>query len=409
MKRRWPFVYFSALAFLGACATSQVITASPTTQQGWRLEQQGDLNGAIEAYSRAIQADPNDWLAYLRRGLLSMKQGLSTQALSDFTQYCRLKPDVADAWATRAGLYDQMGRYAEAVADEDKALALNDLPLYRFTRMKDLFHLGRYTEAISDAEKVANIEDPGQAKTAWLIRAGGLAYTNQSAKAVSAFDGYVARYHEAPEPFFLYPEGVARFEAGQLDRAREIASRIRSSDAIVQYRFDADHALEMFDIDARRTGAAAADALAEKEKAAGHFMEAFQALVRAWTLVPPVTPQDGALSQKVEGEFVALYPLMAEKPVLPEEARRFFVMAKGSVRDATGPAAYHEALLNYNILLAISPWYPPAYYNAAILRAGLGDYAIAVRDMKTYLQLEPNAEDARKVTDQIYEWEAKAR
>ena len=410
MKRIGLLAYFSALMFLSACAMTQPgLQVSPTAQQGWRLEQQGDLGGAMEAYSRAIQADANDWFSYLRRGILYEKQGLSEKALSDFSQNCRLRPQVSDAWGTRAGYYDQLGRYSEALADSEKALSLEDLPIYHFTRAKSLFHLGRYTEAGIEAEKILNIKDPGQARTAWLIRAASLAYSKQPEKAVAAFDGYVAKYHEAPEAFFLFPEGVARTQAGQLDRARQIAAQLRNSDAILNYRYDADHALQMFDLEARRTGAAEAAAAAEKEKVAGHLTESFQALDRAWALMPAVTPEDAAFSARIDGQILALYPQMPEKPVLPEEARQFFVMAKASVRDATGPAAYQKALGYYYTLLAIAPWYPPAYYNAALMCAGSGDYALAIRYMKTYLQLEPNTEDTRKLTDQIYEWEAKVR
>jgi tetratricopeptide (TPR) repeat protein len=409
MKYKLLTLVLAAFAFLSACAIQQATVASPATQQGWRLEQQGELPGAIEAYSRAIQADPNDWLSYLRRGMVYMQQKSFDKAVPDFTQYCRLKPAISDSWATRANCFDQMGRFKEAVDDEDKALAIDDLPIYRFVRTKGLFQLGRYAEAAAEAEKILNIKDPGQSETVHLIHAGSLAYTNQSAKAVAAFDDFISRFHKAPYAPFLYPEGLARYQAGQLDRARQIAVQLRNADAVTNYRYDADHAVEMFNLDANRTRAAEAAAVAEKERSAGHLMEAFQAFSRAWLLAPGLTPEDGALRERISSSLHLLYAQMPEKPVLPEEARRLFVMAKASVRDATGPAAYQQALAYYNALLAITPWYPLAYYNAGLLRAGTGDYAMAVRDMRIYLQLEPNGEDARKVTDQIYEWEAKIR
>jgi len=49
--------------------------------------------------------------------------------------------------------------------------------------------------------------------------------------------------------------------------------------------------------------------------------------------------------------------------------------------------------------------YPAAYYNLALLLAQTQRFSKAIYNMKKYLMLVPEAEDARAAQDKIYEWE----
>lgn len=48
---------------------------------------------------------------------------------------------------------------------------------------------------------------------------------------------------------------------------------------------------------------------------------------------------------------------------------------------------------------------PEAYYNMALNAAEMKTYYYAILNMRKYLLLMPDAEDARKAQDKIYEWE----
>ena len=50
--------------------------------------------------------------------------------------------------------------------------------------------------------------------------------------------------------------------------------------------------------------------------------------------------------------------------------------------------------------------YPAAYYNLALLLAQTQRFSKAIYNMKKYLMLEPEVEDARSAQDKIYLWEA---
>jgi tetratricopeptide (TPR) repeat protein len=106
------------------------------------------------------------------------------------------------------------------------------------------------------------------------------------------------------------------------------------------------------------------------------------------------------------GAFQAVvdqYRAMAVKPPVSEEQRRYIVQANA----LTQKKDYAQAVSLYEKALEISPFsYPAAYYNMALLSAQDGRYTAAIINMKKYLLLVPEAEDARAAQDKIYEWEA---
>jgi tetratricopeptide (TPR) repeat protein len=106
------------------------------------------------------------------------------------------------------------------------------------------------------------------------------------------------------------------------------------------------------------------------------------------------------------GAFQAVvdqYRAMAVKPPVPEEQRRYIVQANA----LTQKKEYAQAVGLYEKALEVNPFsYPAAYYNMALLSSQDGRYTAAIINMKKYLLLVPEAEDARAAQDKIYEWEA---
>ncbi len=89
------------------------------------------------------------------------------------------------------------------------------------------------------------------------------------------------------------------------------------------------------------------------------------------------------------------------KPSLSEEARRFRVQAEAAVERK----AFADAADRYRDALRIAPWWPDGHFNRALILAELGRHALAIREMKRYLLLSPDAPDARAARDRIYVWE----
>ncbi|MFA5296629.1 MAG: tetratricopeptide repeat protein [Lutibacter sp.] len=100
--------------------------------------------------------------------------------------------------------------------------------------------------------------------------------------------------------------------------------------------------------------------------------------------------------------LVAQYKEMKVKPTITEGQRKYIVQANAYSKDKD----FEKAIEAYQKTIALDPLaYPTAYYNMALLYAETGDFNLAIRNMKKYLLLLPDAPDARAAQDKIYEWE----
>jgi tetratricopeptide (TPR) repeat protein len=108
--------------------------------------------------------------------------------------------------------------------------------------------------------------------------------------------------------------------------------------------------------------------------------------------------------QKEQQDFDAAlktYRAAKTKPALPEEARKYKVQAEAAIRDQD----FTSAAGLFKKALVVAPWWPEGYFNLALVLGETGSRAQAAVEMKRYLQLVPNAPDAREAQDKIYEWE----
>lgn len=113
-------------------------------------------------------------------------------------------------------------------------------------------------------------------------------------------------------------------------------------------------------------------------------------------------PEDPAEAAQFAKEASA-YRALAVKPELTEEARRFQVQAEFAFEEKR----FEDAVAAYAKALKLAPWWPDGHFNRALILAELFSYEEAVREMKRYLQLAPEAADARAARDKIYQWESK--
>ncbi|HOX07640.1 MAG TPA: hypothetical protein PK280_14670 [Planctomycetota bacterium] len=104
-----------------------------------------------------------------------------------------------------------------------------------------------------------------------------------------------------------------------------------------------------------------------------------------------------------EREFLdraAAWRALEKKPALPEEARRFRVLAEDAVRGEKLP----EALDYFEKGLAACPLWPEGHYNCAVLCGQLGRFERALWHARRYLGFFP---DDRALKDRMYVWEEK--
>ena len=88
---------------------------------------------------------------------------------------------------------------------------------------------------------------------------------------------------------------------------------------------------------------------------------------------------------------------------VPEEARRYRL--RGNVLMEEGN--FKEAAAQYRQAVRAAPYIATLHFDTALAYGESKSYSPAVRYMKTYLLLAPEAPNARAVKDQIYKWEFK--
>lgn len=101
--------------------------------------------------------------------------------------------------------------------------------------------------------------------------------------------------------------------------------------------------------------------------------------------------------------IVSQYNAQKEKPGVSEEQRKYIIQANMFNEQMD----YKKAIEAYKKAIETDQTsYPAAYFNIALLSAQVDKYDAAIFNMKKYLLLVPNADDARAAQDKIYEWEA---
>ncbi len=136
---------------------------------------------------------------------------------------------------------------------------------------------------------------------------------------------------------------------------------------------------------------------AEKKLVVERFVAAFKVHASG---VPADTVEEAEAFKVIADQYLVARP----KLEFPEKARRERVQAESALRDKR----LDDAIDHYEEALKIAPWWPEGRFNRALVLGELGWYTEAVREMKRYLVLMPDAPNARAAQDRIYEWEGRA-
>ena len=95
------------------------------SQQGSFFLMLGDTDRAIEAYSHAIDHNPENAAAYINRGNAYKDKGDLDNAIKDYSKAIELKPEYAAAYNNRGAAYGMIGEVDAAIKDLNKAIDVN--------------------------------------------------------------------------------------------------------------------------------------------------------------------------------------------------------------------------------------------------------------------------------------------
>ena len=362
------------LPYSGCVPVSSPPLSNPEVNRAATLVQDKKYDEAITILDNVTKryASWTPSLAYFWRGRAYYKLKQNEQALVDINIYIKYNTGEGNGYMQRGYIYEALKRYDDAVADYTEAIRLQPLAYCYYIRAKVYESQGKHQERIRDLTSTLNAKN----------------------------DNMVNLYGKAWKRDVLWYRGQAYAKVGDQAAAKVDAF------ATMEYRphrklvFNEENILDYLDLDKRQQETDKAIKTAADAEASGNLLTAFRTYeqARAWMC-------SEADETTIMTAFQRLYPQITPKPALPEQMRKYAVQAEVASADKK----YAEAIELYDKALDISPWWPQAYFNIAMLQANLNKFAEAIESMKTYLKLDPNAQDARSAQDQVYEWEYKLK
>jgi len=119
---------------------------------------------ALDAYSKAIEKDPQFALAYIDRGDLYYDLDQENNAIQDYTQAIKISPHYAYAYYSRGNAYLNRKQYRQALKDFNKAIKIN--PRYALAyhdRGVIYYRLKKYAKARAEWLKAKELDPHGRA------------------------------------------------------------------------------------------------------------------------------------------------------------------------------------------------------------------------------------------------------
>lgn len=113
--RRWLLLILAASVFLIAFRNAPGALRFSEMADGYAAE--GLTEKALEYYSRAVGAEPENPLHYTTRGFFLLKQKRYDEALMDFSAAIRLAPGEPSGYLARGLVYCDLHQENEADAD----------------------------------------------------------------------------------------------------------------------------------------------------------------------------------------------------------------------------------------------------------------------------------------------------
>jgi tetratricopeptide (TPR) repeat protein len=129
--------------------------ALPHFEDGIARHQSGDLKGAAESYSKAVEIDPKFAAALHFRGKAHAGLGDFKAGISDHTKAIRIEPKFPDALMDRGILMYRSGNFDGAISDFSRVIKLNKKDANAYYH-RGLSYLGKndFRRAIADFTKV---------------------------------------------------------------------------------------------------------------------------------------------------------------------------------------------------------------------------------------------------------------
>lgn len=127
--------------------------------EGWRLWEKKDFNGAKNLFNEAIQLNPDNSQAYSGRGTAYVDLRQYEQSIQDLTKAIQLNLNSDYVYNNRGAAYNGLKQYEQAISDFNKAINLNSkYALSYYNRGNAYLYQKQYEKAIQDYGKAIQFD-----------------------------------------------------------------------------------------------------------------------------------------------------------------------------------------------------------------------------------------------------------
>jgi len=188
----WSLPVLIAGSFaVGALRKRRRQSARPHFESALQCTRDGDLDGALAEYTKAIEIDPKFESALVNRGDIYQHRGDYDRAIADFTKAIKAGPEGITVLAliSRGTAYEKKGDFDRAIADHSQAIKKSGAAGAYYNRGNAFAGRGDFARAIADYTKAIELEP----NAAVAYQARGRAYDRQGNAAQARADYATAR------------------------------------------------------------------------------------------------------------------------------------------------------------------------------------------------------------------------
>lgn len=328
------------------------------------LMQRGRLAEAVPLLRRAVTVNPGSDATHYNLGLALKGLNKPAEALEAFSKSLEIKPS-AETWNNRGTIFNDLGRYDEAVRDFDRAIALAPDFLGAFhNRGKSLLLAGRIAQAEAAYDLALKINP--NFPEGLIGRANVHMAKGQSPDALRLYEQASKISPHLPEAW--------------IGQARALASLDRCDEALKAYQTVLNFKPDV--VDAWVGAGDACNQLQRYSDALGAFQKALEIKpdsAEAWRGLA----NTNSLSTYREAALEAYAKAITIKPDLAEAwSGRGFILNEMKRRD--------EALASFDRALEIKPKFAAALFGRGFLLSESGRYSDAAMSFRAALDADPN-------------------
>jgi tetratricopeptide (TPR) repeat protein len=359
------------------------------------LSRRADPETDAEA-DRAIKLDAGQGIAWRAKGLAAMKTDRYLDADKYFTKAIEIDDQDEHSYAGRAGVREELGRHAEALADVDKALEIDPKMHLSVIRALALAGVGRREDAMAEADRgVASQPDDADAR---LTRAQILIAFGRRDQARADMDVLITRNPRIE--YYLMRVTLWNSE-DKAKRKADIDAALRLDPRSIEaLRYAAADAIESGAFDQAQTYIAAA----EKVRPDAAFLYSLRVALFSKRHQPREALQAAdVMIAKFPGDASAYNERCWLKATLNISADTAVADCETALKLQPGTPAFLDsrafaklrtgaidgAIADYDAALKAAPNLPASLYGRGLAKARRGDRAGALEDIMAARKLVP--------------------